>query len=79
MAGSSPLCRSTAPPTARTSSLPAGLPSCKPPATMPTTTNGNCVTVFTGGHLSYPQHNNFPHTLNKFFYAVGNGAQSLHR
>jgi hypothetical protein len=46
---------------------------------MPTTTHGNCVTVFTGGHLSYPQHNNFPHTLNKFFYAVGNGAQSLHR
>jgi hypothetical protein len=42
------------------------------------TTNGNCVTVFTGGHLSYPPHNNFPAGVNKFFYAVGNGAQSLH-
>ena len=35
--------------------------------------------MFTGGHLSYPGHNsNFPLFFNKFFYAVGNGAQSLH-
>jgi hypothetical protein len=40
---------------------------------------GNCITVFTGGHLSYPDHNSkFPLFFNKFFYAVGNGAQSLH-
>jgi len=34
--------------------------------------------VYTGGHLSYPPHNNFPLAVNKFFYAVGNGALSLH-
>ena len=37
------------------------------------------VTVFTGGHLYYPPHNNFPLTVNKFFYAVGSSdALSLH-
>jgi hypothetical protein len=48
------------------------------PCDNPSYNDGNCVTVFTGGHLSYPPHNNFPLAVNKFFYAVGNGALSLH-
>ena len=49
------------------------------PCDHPSYNDGNCVTVFTGGHLSHPDNNGkFPLFFNKNFYAVGNNGLSLH-
>jgi hypothetical protein len=44
----------------------------------PSYNDGNCVTVFTGGHSSHPSNNNFHLTVNKYFYATINGPWALH-